>query len=54
MNVGVYLIGCAVAVQRDTQLLVSLVLAGQSNSSSQRNLNESQPGSVSEVLINPI
>lgn len=42
-NGGVYLIGCAVAVECDAHLVVSLVLAGQSNSSSQRNLDKSQP-----------
>lgn len=33
-----YLIGCTISVKRDAHLIVALVLAGQSDASSQRNL----------------
>lgn len=46
----IYLVGCAIPVQRDTHLVVSLVLAGQRNSSSQRNLDKSQLSSSSEIF----
>lgn len=39
---GIYLIGCTVSVECDAHLIVALVLAGQSDASSQRNLNNSE------------
>lgn len=53
MGVSVHLIGCAVAVQRDAHLIVSLVLAGQSNPSSQWNLDRSQLGSSLQAFKEP-
>lgn len=47
---GCHLIGCSVSVQRDTQLIVALVLAGQSDAGAEWHLDTGDR--VTQVTIN--